>query len=51
MKGTHRHKPVNPSSMITTLTEIVNPVLKRPALKNLILNRFRLSSGCVVTRV
>ncbi len=37
MKGTHRHKPVNPSSMITTLTEIFNPVLKRPALKNRIL--------------
>ncbi len=37
MKGTHRHKPVNPTAMITTLTEIFNPVLKRPALKNLIL--------------
>ncbi len=37
MKGTHRHKRVNPSSMITTLTEIFNPVLKKPALKNLIL--------------
>ncbi len=37
MKGTHRHKPVNPNPMITTLTEIFNPVLKRPALKNRIL--------------
>ncbi len=30
-------KRVNPIPMITTITEIFNPVLKKPALKNLIL--------------
>ena len=37
MKGTLPHKRVSPIPMITTLTEIFNPVLKKPALKNLIL--------------
>ena len=37
MKGKQTHKRVNPTPMITTITEIFNPVLKKPALKNLIL--------------
>ena len=37
MKGKHPQKRVNPTAMITTITEIFNPVLKKPALKNLIL--------------
>ena len=37
MKGTHPQKRVNPIPMITTITEIFNPVLKKPQLKNLIL--------------
>ena len=37
MKGKHPQKRVNPIAMITTITEIFNPVLKKPALKNLIL--------------
>ena len=39
MKGTHPKKRVNPIPMITTITEIFNPVLKKPALKDLILGR------------
>ena len=37
MKGKHRTKRVNPTIMITTLTQIFKPSLKKPALKNLIL--------------
>ena len=37
MKGKHPQKRVNPTPMITTITEIFKPVLKRPALKNVIL--------------
>ncbi len=37
MKGKQSQKRVNPIPMITTLTEIFKPVLKKPALKNLIL--------------
>ena len=37
MKGKHRTKRVNPTTMITTVTQIFKPVLKKPALKNLIL--------------
>ena len=37
MKGKHRTKRVNPTIMITTLTQIFKPNLKKPALKNLIL--------------
>ena len=37
MKGKHPKLRVNPTPMITTITEIFNPVLKKPALKNLIL--------------
>lgn len=37
MKGKRSQKRVNPTSMITTLTEIFKPVLKKPALKNVIL--------------
>ena len=37
MKGKHPQKSVNPTAMITTIIEIFNPVLKKPALKNLIL--------------
>ena len=33
MKGKQTHKRVNPTPMITTITEIFNPVLKKPALK------------------
>lgn len=37
MKGKHRTKRVNPTIMITTVTQIFKPNLKKPALKNLIL--------------
>ena len=37
MKGKHPQKRVNPIPMITTITEIFKPVLKKPALKNVIL--------------
>ncbi len=37
MKGTHPPKRVNPLPMITTITEIFNPVLTKPTLKNVIL--------------
>ena len=37
MKGKHRAKRVNPTVMITTVTQIFKPNLKKPALKNLIL--------------
>ncbi len=37
MKGKHSQKRVNPTPMITTITEIFKPVLKKPALKNLML--------------
>ena len=41
MKGKQSQKRVNPIPMITTITEIFNPVLKKcnifPTLKNLIL--------------
>ena len=37
MKGKQSQKRVNPTPMITTLTEIFKPVLKKPALKNMIL--------------
>ena len=37
MKGKQSQKRVNPTPMITTITEIFNPVLKKPALKNVIL--------------
>ena len=30
MKGKHPAKRVNPQSMITTITEIFNPVLTKP---------------------
>ena len=33
MKGTHPPKRVNPLPMITTITEIFNPVLTKPTLK------------------
>ncbi len=36
MKGKHIQKRVNPTTMITTITQIFNPVLKKPALKTLI---------------
>ena len=34
MKGKQSQKRVNPTPMITTITEIFKPVLKKPALKN-----------------
>ena len=37
MKGKHPQKRVNPTTMITTVTQIFKPVLNKPALKNLIL--------------
>ena len=37
MKGKQSQKRVNPLPMITTITEIFKPVLKKSALKNLIL--------------
>ena len=37
MKGKQSQKRVNPTPMITTITEIFKPVLKKPALKNVIL--------------
>ena len=37
MKGKQSRKRVNPTPMITTITEIFKPVLKKPALKNVIL--------------
>ena len=37
MKGKHPKLRVNPTLMITTITYIFNPVLKKPSLKNLIL--------------
>ena len=37
MKGKQSQKRVNPTPMITTITEMFNPVLKKPALKNVIL--------------
>ena len=37
MKGKQSQKRVNPTPMITTITELFNPVLKKPALKNVIL--------------
>ena len=37
MKGKHPQKRVNPIPMITTITEIFNPVLTKPTLKNVIL--------------
>ena len=37
MKGKQSQKRVNPTPMITTITEIFNPVLNKPTLKNLIL--------------
>ena len=37
MKGKRSQKRVNPTPMITTITEIFKPVLKKPALKNVIL--------------
>ena len=36
MKTEHHPKQVSPEKIITTLTEIFNPVLHKPALKNLI---------------
>ena len=36
MKGKQSQKRVNPTPMITTITEIFKPVLKKPALKNVI---------------
>ena len=36
MKGSHPNNRVNPTSLITVITEIFNPVLTRPQLKNLI---------------
>ena len=38
MKGKQSQKRVNPTPMITTITEIFKPVLKKPALKNVILS-------------
>lgn len=37
MKGKQSQKRVNPTPMITTITDIFKPVLKKPALKNVIL--------------
>ena len=37
MKGKQSQKRVNPTPIITTLTEIFKPVLNKPALKNVIL--------------
>ena len=37
MKGKQSRKRVNPTPMITTITEIFKPILKKPALKNVIL--------------
>ena len=37
MQGNQSHKRVNPIPMITPLTEIFNPILNKPALKNVIL--------------
>ena len=37
MKGKHPQKRVNPIPMITIITEIFNPVLTKPTLKNVIL--------------
>ena len=33
MKGKQSQKRVNPTPMITTITEIFNPILTKPALK------------------
>ena len=33
MKGKHPQKRVNPIAMITTITEIFNPVLKKTGVK------------------
>ena len=37
MKGKQSQKRVNPTPMTTTITEIFNPILTKPALKNVIL--------------
>ena len=37
MQGKQSRNRVNPTPMITTITEIFKPVLKKPALKNVIL--------------
>ena len=36
MKGRHPNNRVNPTSMVTVITELFNPILTRPQLKNLI---------------
>ena len=55
MKGKHHQKQVNPDRMIMTVTDIFNPVLNKPALKNLILIIVAITSadtlrGCELAR-
>ena len=51
MKGKQSQKRVNPTPMITTITEIFKPVLKKPSLKNLILTIIALAKSFRINEI
>ena len=51
MKGKQAQNRVNPTPMITTITEIFKPVLKKPALKNVILTVIALAKSFRINEI